>query len=430
MLQKFSACAKKEVLILLRDRAGLAILFVMPLFLITIMSLVQDAPFRDYRENKIPIVYVDNDRDSLGSIIERGLQNSGIFSLVKKIDGNAANNENTRQAVARGDFRIGIIIPENATKTLNNNVEKRVTAMLASFGLTEKDSLSAQRDSIQLVIFFDPAAKPAFRSSVNSSLEKFIMRTEMETQLRIFSQKLGEASGLQQQTESDNRPLLSLKEIKASESKVSEMLTNSVQHNVPAWSLFAMFYIVIPLASSMIKERDEGSALRLLLIPKSSQTSMAGKIAVYVGVSILQFCLMIPVGIYILPLLGLPAFELGNSYIALVLMLLCCSLAATGFGFLVGSLFRSHHQAMTFGSVSVVILAALGGVLVPVYVMPDIMQSISVVSPLNWALNGINHVFLRQSGVMETLPDMLKLLAFSIIAIAVSLHSNPMKKYA
>lgn len=426
---RFLAAIKKEYLILLRDKAGLAILFIMPLFLITIMSLIQDAPFKDYKENKIPIVYVDNDKDSLGSIIEKGLMNSGLFSVITEIDGKAANDENTKQSVARGKYRLGIIIPEGATKTMNKNVANKVAKMLAGFGMAEKDSSTFQPDSIQLIILFDPAAKIAFRSSVSSALDKFITRTEMETMLGMFSQKLAEASGIKQEAVLETRPLITLKEIQANDSKVAELLTNSVQHNVPAWAIFAMFYIVIPLASSMIKEREEGSALRLLLIPGSYMTSLYGKIFIYTAVCLIQFFLMMLVGIYILPMLGLPAFEIGTNFIALTLMVFACALAATGYGFMVGSLFRSHHQAMVFGSVSVVILAAIGGVLVPVYVMPVIMQSFSVVSPLSWSLNGLNNVFLRQTDFAAIFPDVMKLSGFFVVMILLSVKFNQIKKY-
>ncbi len=433
---KFLAAIKKESLILLRDKAGLAILFIMPLFLITIMSLIQDAPFKDYKENKIPIVYVDNDNDSLGSIIEKGLVNSGMFSVITEIEGKAANDESTKQSVSRGEYRLGIIIPQGATKTMNKNVENRVAKMLASFGMAENDTSlldfarsDSAKQSIEIIILFDPAAKIAFRSSVSSALDKFITRTEMETMLHIFSQKLGEASGIKQEAAIETRPLITLKEIQANDSKVAELLTNSVQHNVPAWAIFAMFYIVIPLASSMIKEREEGSALRLLIIPGSYMVSLYGKIFIYTAVCLIQFFLMMLVGIYILPLFGLPAFEIGTNFIALLFMVFSCALAATGYGFMVGSLFSSHHQAMVFGSVSVVILAAIGGVLVPVYVMPGIMQNLSVVSPLSWSLNGLNNVFLRQTDFTALIPDVLKLLGFFIVMILLSVKFNQMKKY-
>jgi ABC-2 type transport system permease protein len=434
---KFLAAIKKESLILLRDKAGLAILFIMPLFLITIMSLIQDAPFKDYKENKIPIVYVDNDNDSLGSIIEKGLVNSGMFSVITEIDGKAADDESTKQSVSRGEYRLGIIIPQGATKTMNKNVENRVAKMLASFGMAENDTSlldfarsDSAKQSIEIIILFDPAAKIAFRSSVSSALDKFITRTEMETMLRIFSQKLGEASGIKQEAAIESRPLITLKEIQANDSKVAELLTNSVQHNVPAWAIFAMFYIVIPLASSMIKEREEGSALRLLIIPGSYMVSLYGKIFIYTAVCLIQFFLMMLVGIYILPLcLDFPLLKSGQTLSLLLLMVFACALAATGYGFMVGSLFSSHHQAMVFGSVSVVILAAIGGVLVPVYVMPGIMQSLSVVSPLSWSLNGLNNVFLRQTDFTALVPDVVKLSGFFIVMILLSVKFNQMKKY-
>ena len=79
--------------------------------------------------------------------------------------------------------------------------------------------------------------------------------------------------------------------------------------------------------------------------------------------------------------------------------------------------------------ISVVILSAIGGVLVPVYVMPSVMQTLSAISPLNWALNGLNNVFLRQADLAGILPDLLKLVAFFVVMILISVKFNQMKKY-
>jgi ABC-2 type transport system permease protein len=73
MLRLF-ATIKKDLLILLRDRGGLAIMFLMPMAMIIIMAIIQDAPFKDYQELKIPLLLVNNDTGSLGKQIEKGLQ--------------------------------------------------------------------------------------------------------------------------------------------------------------------------------------------------------------------------------------------------------------------------------------------------------------------------------------------------------------------
>ena len=83
MLRLFSTI-HKELLILLRDRGGLAIMFLMPMAMIAIMALIQDAPFRDYQELKIPLLLINNDKGNLGKSIESGLKESKIFEITKK----------------------------------------------------------------------------------------------------------------------------------------------------------------------------------------------------------------------------------------------------------------------------------------------------------------------------------------------------------
>ena len=84
-----------------------------------------------------------------------------------------------------------------------------------------------------------------------------------------------------------------------------------------------------------------------------------------------------------MPLLGLNRLALGTNYAGIVLGL-AVAMAATGYGLLIAVYFKTAQQALSFGAISIVILAAVGGV-VPVLVMPPVMQAISPFSPLNWA---------------------------------------------
>jgi ABC-2 type transport system permease protein len=66
---KIIATIYKELLLLVRDPGGMALIFIMPLALVIVMALVQDAPFRDYQELKLDVLLVDMDADSLGNKI-------------------------------------------------------------------------------------------------------------------------------------------------------------------------------------------------------------------------------------------------------------------------------------------------------------------------------------------------------------------------
>ena len=102
--------------------------------------------------------------------------------------------------------------------------------------------------------------------------------------------------------------------------------------------------------------------------------------------------------------------------------------AATGYGVLLGTVATSHEQAASFGSVSVIILAAIGGVWVPVYMMPAIMQKISVISPLNWGLDGFYDLFLRGADIQEILPQTLFLMLFFIVTMLMAFQYEKLKK--
>ncbi|HRD37131.1 MAG TPA: ABC transporter permease, partial [Bacteroidia bacterium] len=73
----------------------------------------------------------------------------------------------------------------------------------------------------------------------------------------------------------------------------------------------------------------------------------------------------------------------------------------------------SQDQAALFGAVFVVLLAALGGVWIPTFVMPEIMKSISSISPLNWGLEAFYGVFLRGVSFSAIWIHLFKLLVFA-----------------
>lgn len=424
---RFTSTIRKELLILLRDRGGLAILFLMPMAMITIMALIQDAPFRDYQELKIPLLLVNKDTGSLGKTITQGLKNSKIFEISEQ----QKNDAEAKQLVKGGDYEIGIIIPVNSTAMLNAKVDRFVSAKLNAVGLSDSlpAATAAANSDLNLLVFFSPDTKKSFKASVLSTLHQFTSKLETQTLLDYFSKALSKndsSAAPKKQQQIDD--LVGFTEVNTVETPQEMLQLNSVQHNVPAWTIFGMFFIVISLAGSIIKEREDGSYTRILTMPGSYVTVMTGKIAAYLFICLIQCVLMLLVGIYLLPQLGLPTLSIGHNIPAIALVALCCGLAATGYGILVGTLFRTHQQSSTFGAVSVVILAALGGIWVPVYVMPDSIRMLSEISPLYWALSAFHKLFIGGGTLSDVAPQLLKLLLFFILTVTASLFYNKAKR--
>ena len=161
MRSKLLATVKKETLILLRDRIGLSILFIMPMVLIFVMTLIQDSAFKTMNEKGIPIIFVNNDKDSLGILIEQGLRNSDLCSFNDSINGKPATAELAKKAISEGKFLVGIIIPEAATTALRKNVTNLVNETVNGEAAT-KNMLNQLQDSVEITILIDPVAKKSF----------------------------------------------------------------------------------------------------------------------------------------------------------------------------------------------------------------------------------------------------------------------------
>jgi ABC-2 type transport system permease protein len=254
---------------------------------------------------------------------------------------------------------------------------------------------------------------------VISSMKEHSLKVESEMIFQSFNDELGKMFPYFRMPELEYSETVMITETFPS-GKEEKQMPNTTQHNVPAWTIFAMFFIVIPLTSSIIKEREEGSLIRLLTMPVSYFTVFMAKIGVYLIVCMIQFALMVLAGMYLLPLFNIPALEIGGKIFELILMAITSSLAALGFGIAVGTVARTHQQAAAFGSVSVVILAALGGLWVPTYLMPETMRIVATYSPLNWAHTGFYDIYLRGGSLPEIFPEILKLMIFFGVMITIA----------
>ncbi len=425
MLNKLLATVKKEILLLLRDKVGLSVLFLMPVALILVMTLIQDSAFKSINEKGIPVIFVNNDRDSLGNAIEQGLRSNELCYVSDSIDGKPATSEMAMKAVSEGKFLLGVVIPKGATAAIRKNV-----SVLVSEAMNGADTTHKQQDSVEISILVDPVAKRSFLSTVTSNLREFISEVKTKIMFETFSEQISEVI-----PDKNNAPknsfqksqIIHYTEIYAS-TATDKIVPNAVQHNVPAWTIFAMFFIAIPLSGSILKEKTEGSVFRLHTMPTPFLLLVNGKIIVYVMVCLIQFLLMLAVGKFLLPQMGLPALVLGNSIMGIFILTLATAFAATGFGVAVGTLAATEHQAAIMGSLSILLLSALGGIWVPSYVMPEVMRNISAWSPLNWSLEGFYKLFLRGGQVTDILLESFKLILFFLATMAISYMYNLKKR--
>ena len=432
-MYKLFAAVKKELLLLRRDVAGLLVLFVMPAILVVVVTLVQENVSKTIGDSALNVLLIDQDKKLVGLTIEkelfasRSINVNKIDILVKSDIGQA------RDAVAGGKYQFCIVIPEGMTDSLNNRVLYTVKQSFSNKNQGKHKENNTKNEAKKLIVYADPALREGIRRSIVNFLEKLLLSIELEEKMgtltRIFPEeiqkKYKEKAGpywpmdlekidIPTSLQWSRQSFLGVEEIIATGEETLKTFPSTMQQNIPAWTIFGMFFIVVPLGGSLIRERQSGTLARLLAMPVSPFTILSGKIIAYVIICLIQFFLILVVGKTLLPLLGTPVLYMGQSIFGIILITLCSALAACGYGILIGTLARTYEQASMFGAVSVVIAAALGGIMVPIYVMPKLMQNISLFSPLSWGLTGYITLFVRGGGLLSVIREISLLLGFFI----------------
>jgi ABC-2 type transport system permease protein len=434
MMVQFLAALHKELLLLRRDRSALLVLFAMPAVLVLVLTLVQENALKTIGEGETRIVFVNNDAGGIGRKIERLLGQADGVTLVTRIDGEIPDAEAAIAAVAQGDFQLCLVVPAGMTATLK---ARALASARQALAFETGGHAPETTPSTELNAYFDPTALGGFRSAVRHLLQLLLLTIEVEEKIAALTEllpqkmqhhlqtRLGDMAeqvpidetALQMQW--DPSPLVLLNDRPATYDH-SIQPANAVQQNVPAWSLFGVFFVVLPMAGSFIKERLCGVEQRMLTLPVAYPVLLAGKIVAYMLICAAQFGLILCIGKWLLPLLGSDPFEIGTEPGSVALVAMSAVLAATGYGILLGTVINSYEQAAMFGPISIVVAAAIGGIMVPVYVMPEAMQSLSVISPLAWGQNAFQILFVRGGGLKAVLAQVAALWGFALACLGVA----------
>ena len=327
--------------------------------------------------------------------------------------------------VLSGEYKLGIVIPKDLSKKLKTKVSQNVSKILQEFDIAEEDSSTVNQsvgiETQKIKLYFDPTIQTTFKNGVKSAIDNIVSKIETQSIYNAFKDELE----IEEDVFMDGE-FVSFLEINPQKNN-KEIKPNSVQHNVPAWALFAIFFIIVPLSINIVNEKNQGTFVRLKTNPISYATILGGKVIIYLLVCLIQFALMLLVGLYLFPYMGLPNFEVNGSYYLLFLVAIFSGLSAIGCGILIGTIASTQEQSAPFGATLVVILAAIGGVWIPVFAMPKVMQIISKISPMNWGLNSFYDVIIRDYNFKELLPELLPLALFFVLMLTIAIYYDKIK---
>ncbi len=165
-------------------------------------------------------------------------------------------------------------------------------------------------------------------------------------------------------------------------------------------------------AMSVAREREEGTFDQLLVTPIRPAEIMAGKAlpAMFVGTTQATSVLLVAQLWFGIPFAG----WFITLYAGLALFLL----AAVGIGLLVSSVVATMQQAMLFAFVLVIPFSLLSGLTAPISNMPLVLQYLTVINPLRYAIEITHRVYLEGAGFAELWPELWPLALIATLTLS------------
>lgn len=416
MMYRFKIATKKEFWMLLNDKTGLALMFIMPVLLVYIITIIQDSAFKTANQNNMTLFVVNQDQGEGSRALVNLLREAQLFTIVED---SVTKQSAISQVLYQEKYLTAIYFPPNFSTQLVKKADMLGQTLLGELGMGETTTSKLSLDIPPLSYYHDPVLQQSYATSIMNMIDAYIQTVEGDLLINQMCQRLEipEAPAKLKKAMSDNS--VQIDKIAATLNQRS-IQPNSTQHNVPAWTIFAMFFMVTSLGNSIVKERLSGAYIRLKTMPTHFGLVLGAKLFVYLVAAVLQVVLIFSLAKITFPSIGLPPLTFPSNMLAFVLVVILNGLAAVSYATAVGTVARTREQASGFGAVSVVILAALGGIWVPSFILPEFFQTLSYISPLYWCLEGFYTLFLRGGDWQILAPTLLGLMTFSTVCLTIT----------
>lgn len=378
----------KEFRLIGRDPHGLALLFVLPLVFILIMSLAMRDLYADRAGAGIGVLVIDRDGGAQAQALYDRLAANEGFALTRVRE--APDAAEVRRHLRGGEYAFAVDLP-------------------ADYGVRLGEAANAAAETPLIHVTAAADTSRQIELIFTSALREALQRQRAE----IMLARLGITSLDAEDEAAANRIELTYAYTGAQLAEAP----SAVQQNVPAWLVFALFFVAVPFSNAFIRERQQGALRRLRSTNIGARAQFVGKLTPYFLINQLQVVLMLLAGAYLVPLLGGEALRLNGSPLAFVLLSAALSIAALGLAMLIAVIARTTEQATLTAGVGNIVLAAVGGVMVPKFVMPEAMQAVAAFSPMSWGVDGFLDLLLRGGGVLDIQSELLKLTAFGLAAL-------------
>jgi ABC-2 type transport system permease protein len=369
--------ARVGMLRTLRDRMGLFFIVVLPMLLVVVLGMTYGGM------NMARIGIADQDRSPVSEALSGSLQTTDVRLEIRRYDTVA----DLRDAVERGFVEIGLAIPAGYDAALR----------------------AGGQASVEII------AQPlSYASAVRTAADDAIARqTALIQAARFASSTTGASFDAALAAAQDRRTAVAGVDVVVE--SVADVTANPNGFAVGAESQVILFMFLTSMtgAAVLITTRQLGISRREYSTPTSVRSIIAGEALGRFVFALFQGGLIVVASALFFGVSWFDPLASGAIVVAFALV-------SAGAAMLLATLVANEHQLSALGPALGMVFGLLGGTMVPIEVFPDVMRTISHVTPHAWAMEAFHHLLLDGGGLSDVLPQVAVLLGFAVVLLSLA----------
>jgi ABC-type multidrug transport system permease subunit len=389
--------ARKDLIVFFKDKRALFLSLLLPIGLITLFALAFGGVVKDDEDSSpVHVLYVDADATASSQSLIAMLDTiPGIACFPVSSDAASAEIKSGNEIAAifiQPGFEDALMSGEDLPVVLQYDQSRQIEIGVLQQLLLSR--LAAMKGAVDADLGIDRVIKstfgnfpPAMQDSIRSAMEGNLQQETKQEQLVRMEEIVGD--------EESNWGLIQA---------------------VAGTAIMMLLFSVSSIGKSMLDEKESGVLKRLLQSPMHPFALLFGKMLAAVVISVFQLLIMF---VFSWLAFGLDIFM---NIPALLIMILSTALACSAFGVLLASIVTSRKQADSLGTILILFMSAVGGSMIPLYIMPQFMQNAAVISVNYWSIQGFYDIFWRQTGVEAILGNALVLTGVTAAILLISMY--------
>ena len=385
---------KKDLILFFHDQRSVILTFLLPVILITLFAFAYGSiGAYDGRSEPVKLLVADFDQTRSSKEIIYKIDSLEDIRII------VSDSINSKELVIKGKYACALLIYKGFQDSLESGNGTPVELVYdrsreMEIGILQQNLMSILMSSTGEIIVKKSIAKylqeqfPAIDQSTRDNILKNAIKKDYNTIAIKWTSVVGEK----------NDTKLGL--IQA----------------VAGTAILMLLFSVAGVGTSILEEKENGTINRLLYSPLKGSTILYGKMIFAFFISIIQLTAMFLFAWLIFRM------DLSVNIPGLILMIIATSFAVSSLGIFLAAVAKTRQQAQNLSTIIILIMSAIGGSMIPLFIMPSILQKIALLSVNYWGIQGFYDIFWRGLPLEEILPEILILMSIGIFMTLASVQ--------